>query len=579
MVLALHGSAASPGLAIGPAWRLDRPAPAPRERRVPPEAVPREVARLRAALRAAAAEIEALRRRLPASLPGEVGAFLETHRLMLADPALARAPLERIRRERWAAEWALELERRALAAAFEALEDPYLRARRVDVEQVVARVQRLLAEGGRGGTGAEEAEAPRGAVVVCADLDPGTVALLADRGATAIVAEGGGPLSHGAILARSLGLPCVMGARGALALLRDGETLIVDGHVGAVLAGADRRLLAGARRRRRGEHRARSALRRLKGEPARTRDGLEVVLRANVELAPDVQAARRVGAAGVGLYRTEFLFAGRETPPSEEEQYRAYARMVRAMRGLPVTIRTLDLGADKTLGTVPAPPPGTSPALGLRAVRLCLREPAMFLAQIRAILRASAHGPVRLLVPMLASVRELEQVLALVARAKSELAREGRRFDPHLPVGAMIEVPGAALAAGRFARRLDFLAIGSNDLVQYTLAVDRADERVAHLYDPLHPAVLQLVRAVVHAGRRAGVPVSLCGEMAADPRYTRLLLGLGVTELSVHPLFLPEVKAAVRSARAADAVRLARRILAAPDTETAERLLERLNAL
>ncbi len=577
MVLALHGSAASPGLAIGPAWRLDRPAPVPRERRVPPEAVPREVARLRAALRAAAAEIEALRRRLPGSLPGEVGAFLETHRLMLADPALARAPLERIRRERWAAEWALELERRALAAAFEAVDDPYLRARRVDIDQVVARVQRLLA--GEARADGNGPEAPAGAVVICADLDPATVALLAGRDAAALVAEGGGPLSHGAILARSLGLPCVMGARGALALLRDGETLVVDGRVGAVIAGADRRLLAEARRRRRGEHRARSALRRLKGEPARTRDGLEVVLRANVELPPDVQAARRVGAAGIGLYRTEFLFAGRGAPPSEEEQYRTYARMVRAMRGLPVTIRTLDLGADKTLGTAPAPPPGTSPALGLRAVRLCLREPAMFLAQIRAILRASAHGPVRLLVPMLASVRELEQVLALVARAKAELAREGRRFDPRLPVGAMIEVPGAALAAGRLARRLDFLAIGSNDLIQYTLAVDRADERVAHLYDPLHPAVLQLVRAVVHAGRRAGVPVSLCGEMAAEPRYTRLLLGLGVTELSVHPLFLPEVKAAVRGARAADAARLARRILAAPTPEAAERLLEQLNAL
>jgi len=577
MVLALHGSAASPGLAIGPAWRLDLPAPVPRERRVPPEAVPREVARLRAALRAAAAEIEALRRRLPGSLPGEVGAFLETHRLMLADPALARAPLERIRRERWGAEWALELERRALAAAFEAVDDPYLRARRVDIDQVVARVQRLLA--GEARADGNGAEAPAGAVVVCADLDPATVALLAERGAAALVAEGGGPLSHGAILARSLGLPCVMGARGALALLGDGEALIVDGHVGAVIAGADSRLLAEARRRRRGERRARSALRRLRGEPARTRDGLEVVLRANVELPPDVQAARRVGAAGVGLYRTEFLFAGREAPPSEEEQYRTYARMVRAMRGLPVTIRTLDLGVDKGLGAPPTPAAGTSPALGLRAVRLCLREPGMFLAQIRAILRASAHGPVRLLVPMLASVRELEQVLALVARAKAELAREGRRFDPRLPVGAMIEVPAAALAAGRFARRLDFLAIGSNDLVQYTLAVDRADERVAHLYDPLHPAVLQLVRAVVHAGRRAGVPVSLCGEMAAEPRYTRLLLGLGVTELSVHPLFLPEVKAAVRSARAADAARLARRILAAPDPEAAERLLERLNAL
>ncbi len=579
MVLALHGIAAAPGIAIGPARKLDPGLPEPRCRRVPPEAVPREVARLRAALRAAAGELQALRSRLPPELPAEVGAFLETHRLMLADPAIAQAPLARIRRERWAAEWALELARRELVAAFDAIEDPYLRARRVDVEQVIGRVARHLAEGPRRGEPHGGAAGVTGMVVVCAELDPAEAALLAGQGAAALVVEGGGPLSHAAILARSLGLPCVMGMHGALAWLREGEPLVVDGRAGVVLAGADPRLLAACRRAGAGERRERRALARLRAEPARTRDGREVVLRANVELPEDLRAARRVAAAGVGLYRTEFLFAGRAEPPPEEEQYRTYARMVRALRGQPLTIRTLDLGVDKAAGFAPGPAPGTSPALGLRAVRLCLREPALFLAQLRAILRASAHGPVRLMIPMLSSLRELEQVLALVERAKAELARARRRFDPGLPVGAMIEVPAAALAAGRFARRLDFLSIGTNDLIQYTLAIDRVDEQVAHLYDPLHPAVLALIRAVVHAGRRARVPVALCGEMAADPRYTRLLLGLGLTELSIHPAFLLEVKAAVRATHVARAAQLVRRILAAPHPEAAERLLERLNAL
>ncbi len=576
MSLLLVGTGVARGVAIGKAHVLQHGRPDIPEYTIPRRAVDAEVARLRAALERTRSELEAIRDQVSGTLSTEIVSFLDTHLLMLRDSSLSEAPAEHIRTRLCNAEWALEQQRDLLARMFAGMDDEYLRSRSEDVDHVIGRVQRILLEQEtRGHRGAQRR--PEGRVVLAEDLNPADLVLMHHQGLLACVTESGGPLSHTAILARSLRIPTIVGVHHVRDYIRDDELIVVDGDRGTVLADVDEASLAHYRKRQQQQRRYRATLARLRGKPAITRDGRPIKLQGNIELPEDAAQLRENGAEGVGLYRTEFLFMNREAPPDEEEQLRAYLGVVHALEGAPLTIRTLDLGADK-------PDPGAAgapcmnPALGLRAIRRCLRETALFKAQLRAILRASAHGPVRMMIPMLSNLHEIAQVRALIAEVKDELRAQGEPFDADLDVGGMIEVPAAAVAAPLFAARLDFLSLGTNDLIQYTLAIDRVDDEVTYLYDPLHPAVLRLIHGVIQAGRRAGIPVSMCGEMAGDVRYTRLLLGLGLAEFSMHPASLLEVKHIVNDSHAGELADLAARLLAAETPEETEELLARLGA-
>ena len=576
MTFTIHGISASKGVAIGRVHAVRRGRSEVVERRLDPAQIEAEVERFGRAVDAARLELRAVKARIPEGTPKEIAAFIDTHLLMLDDEAISRAPIAYIRDMRCNAEWALKLECDALVAVFDAMDDPYLRTRKDDVEHVVNRVQIHL-RGGHHATPPPD-EAAVGRIIYADDLTPADTVLMQHQGVAGFMTEFGGPNSHTAILARSLNIPAVVGLHRSAALLRDGDEVVLDGRQGIVIVSPAELVKRFYERRRREIERIRSARRKLRATPTVTADGEPVGLQANVELPGESAGAVRDGAAGVGLYRTEFLFMNRRDPPDEQEQFEAYAELVAALKGAPVTIRTLDLGADKQVdGTRPDAPVTSNPALGLRAVRLCLKEQSLFRPQIRAILRASASGPVRMMIPMLANTTELDQVLRIVRDCKRELDARGESYDASMPVGAMIEVPAAAICADIFARRLDFLSIGTNDLIQYTIAIDRVDDEVSYLYDPLHPAVLRLVAITIAAGRKAGIPVAMCGEMAGDARYTKLLLGMGLREFSVHPNALLEVKQIIGETRISPARRLSRRILRSSRATTRDALVEELN--
>ena len=574
------GVASARAIAIGPAFLLDRGPLAIAPRSVNPAEVVAELKRLEEALAAAQKALRAVRNQIPTSTPVKVTEFIDSHLLMLEDTALVEPARTLIREQFFSAEWALEHHRMSLVKVFEEMEDPYLRSRRDDVDHVVQHILGFLL-GGRV-SDAEEDTDLSGCVIVAHDISPADTVVLRHRGVAAFVTEYGGTMSHTAILARSLNIPAVMGVRNVTSYFRQGEIVVVDGESGIVLADADEGILEHYRRRMQSLDERRSRLQLLAGEPSISADGIPVSLFSNLELPEDTAATRANGAAGVGLYRTEFLYMNRDSLPDEEEHMAAYLEVIRGLKGIPVTIRTLDLGVDKQVdGGNASCPPVCNPALGLRAIRLCLKEPELFRPQLRAILRASACGPVRMMIPMLSSMSELASVLALIEQVRDELKREGLPFDPALPVGGMIEVPAAALSARAFARRLDFLSIGTNDLIQYTLAIDRIDDTVSYLYDPLHPAILRLIRMTIEAGKTYGIPVSMCGEMAGNPRCVPLLLGLGLRELSMQPGSLLEIKEVVRGAHIARLESAVRELLALIDegeTEELEEAIERISS-
>lgn len=578
-MFSINGVGASKGIAIGRVHVVDRGQFEVSERSIKSGRVKNEIARFHRALRSARGELKAIKDQIPPDTATDVSAFIDTHLLMLEDSALTTAPVKFIREKHCNAEWALKVQRDALVAVFEAMDDPYLRTRKDDIDHVVNRIQRILLKRNKPArSGAAQPLSDR--IAFADDLTPADTVLMQHQGIPAFLTEFGGPNSHTAILARSLRIPAVVGLHNARAYLRDDELVVVDGQRGVIIVDPDATTIRHFERRRREIERQVIARKRLRKSPAVSSDGEPIVLQANVELPSDMHAAAQVGAAGVGLYRTEFLFMNREEPPDEEEQYRAYLKMVNALKGAPVTIRTLDLGADKQVdGSRPGAPVSSNPALGLRAVRLCLKEQGLFRPQLRAILRASSRNPVRMMVPMLSSLQELVQVQQLIKECQRELKAEGRAFDPKLPVGAMIEVPAAAICADLFARRLDFLSIGTNDLIQYTIAIDRIDDEVSYLYDPLHPAVLRLIQMTINAGKKAGIPVAMCGEMAGDARYTRLLLGLGLKEFSVHPNSLLEVKQAITETHIGETRKLAERVMRAVRSVTRDSLIDEINRL
>ncbi len=571
----LHGTGVSSGISIGPAYVLSRARPTVPEYNVPKALIDKEVERFQTAIALAREQLERIRHHIPKKAPPEAVSFIETHQLILEDTMIAEAPIDTIRKEQRNAEWALKVQSERLGEIFERMDDQYLRNRKTDIDQVVDRVLRNLIMPDDLEAGEEIAA---GQIIVANDLTPGDTVMLKHNRIKAFVTDWGGPISHTAILARSLGIPAIVATHAATQYIRNGENLVVDGKRGVIIIDPEPSILQEYRRRKRAIQELKKELETIKRAKSRTRDGHTVQLLANIELPADITAATKVGAEGIGLYRTEFLYMNREHPPSEEEQFRAYRKIVKAMENRPVTIRTLDLGADKQVdGGAGAGPVSINPALGLRAVRLCLSDLNLFRPQLRAILRAASYGKVKMMIPMLSTQMELFRVLELVEEVKQELKREGKAFDPNLPVGGMIEVPAAAVSADLFAPHLDFLSIGTNDLIQYTLAIDRVDDAVNYLYDPLHPAVLRLIDLTIRAGKSAGIPVAMCGEMAGDSRYTRLLLGMGLTEFSMHPSTLLEIKKIIRENDFARLSRFARSILRTTSTSLVHDMVEREN--
>jgi len=540
----LHGIPVSRGIAIGRAHLLTPAALDVTHYLIGQELVEAEVLRLQQAIEAVRTELKTLWRDLPKDAPTELRAFIDVHVMILADPLLSEAPLEIIRTRHYNAEWALVTQIDELSAQFDEIEDVYLRERKADILQVAERVIKVLTGSAQQMpkvVGIDEIEAQM--VVVAHDISPADMLQFRESAFVGFVTDVGGQNSHTAIVARSLDIPAAVGMSQASSLIEQDDWLIIDGDAGVVIANPSPLVLAQYRERQQEKQRIRKKLNKLKKTRAITRDGTFITLEANIELPADCAMALEAGAVGIGLFRSEFLFMGRGDQnrlPSENEQFEQYKRAVIAMKGRPVTIRTLDIGADKPLDVLEHT--ALNPALGMRAIRYCLAEPLMFLTQLRAILRASGFGPIKLLIPMLAHAFEIDQTLAMLEQAKAQLREEKVLFDEELEVGAMIEVPAAALSLPMFLKRLDFLSIGTNDLIQYTLAIDRVDYEVAHLYNPLHPAVLQLIAMTIEAGKKAGIPVAVCGEMAGDAKFTKLLLGMGLREFSMHPSQLLAVK-------------------------------------
>ena len=587
MSFTLHGIGVSGGIAIGRAHLVTPVALDVSHYLVAPAQVAAEGARFEAAVAAVQEELKSLHASLPHASPGEMGAFLDLHSMILADPMLAKEPLRIIEERRCNAEWALIQQMDALVAQFDEIEDEYLRERKNDVVQVVERVLKSLLGAGSGMHSAlsqtqklKALQSQEGEMVVVAhDLSPADMLLFKQHQFAGFVTDVGGVTSHTAILARSLALPAVVALHHARQLVEEDDWLILDGSAGVLIVAPDAAVLAEYKLKRRALQLERRQLMRLAGAPAATLDGVMVELQANIELPDDVKAANDAGAAGVGLFRTEFLFMNRKESPGEDEQFEAYRQVVRAMNGHAVTIRTLDIGADKQLdGDSGHDSVALNPALGLRAIRYCLAEPQMFLAQLRAILRASHYGRVKILLPMIAHWHEIEQSLALIDQARAQLDAAGIPYDPTVAVGGMIEIPAAALSIGLFVKKLDYLSIGTNDLIQYTLAIDRADDQVANLYDPLHPAVLYLVANTIRIANKAGVPVAVCGEMAGEVAMTRLLLGMGLRQFSMHSAQLLAVKQRVLQTSLASAETQVKRMLRTEEPERLRDLLAQLNA-
>lgn len=569
---ALRGVGASRGLALGRARVCQPQALVVEETRIEAGQVEAELARLRAALDATRAELRGLRERLHGALAHEVGEFLDLHAMILDDPELLQGLDDLVRTGRYGADYALKLQRDRLAAVFEGMDDDYFRSRREDLDHVIGRVHAALHRRERE---AQALEGMAGEILVCDAVAPSELAEWQARGIVAVATATGSPLSHTAILARSLHLPLLVNAGELLSQVNDGDPLLLDAGEGELVVEPDANDLARYHERQRQLGRERGELARLRRQPTRTRDGVDIRLYANAESREDVAEAHALGADGVGLYRTEFLFLQRRELPTEEEQFLAYRDVVLGMAGRVVTIRTLDLGADKADHTGLALRSEPNPALGLRGVRLSLAHPALFLTQLRAILRASAYGPVRILVPMVSGRGEMQQVCALLAEARARLADEGLQVGPVAELGAMIEVPAAALGLGDIVDLVDFVSVGTNDLVQYLLATDRNHESLAELYTPRHPAVLRLLSEVFAFGRRNGIPVAVCGEMAGEAHNVPLLLAMGLRDFSLHPSTLLEVRRAIRAADLASLRRRLGTLLRCHDRAAIDRWLER----
>jgi len=574
MSFTLHGIAVSSGIAIGHAHLVSHTSLEVAHYVLPKKFIDEEIARFDAALQTTRNELSSLRSNRPTHAAAEFDAFLELHQMILDDPLLSVAPREMIASEHCNAEWALKVQTETLVAQFDEFEDAYLRERQTDVKQVAERLLKQLL--GQPGHQPTPMRLDVETILVAHDLSPADLIQFRPQQYAAFITDVGGATSHSAIVARSLNTPCVVGLHHARELVREDDLLILDGEQGVLIVNPDKSILAEYKLRQSEWELERKKLKRLRTARANTLDGTAIDLYANIEKPEDVAEVKENGATGIGLFRSEFLFLNRGDLPDEEEQFEAYRAVAEGMEGQPVTIRTFDLGADKQLKGVERV--ASNPALGLRAIRLCLAEPQLFRPQLRALLRASHYGDIRILIPMLSSVSELNQTLQFIAATRQSLEDESIPYDHDVKIGGMIEIPAAALAINVFAKKLDFLSIGTNDLIQYTLAIDRTDEEVAHLYDPLHPAVLHLLAHIIGTCNRLGVPISVCGEMAGELPYTRLLLGLGLRQLSMFSAQVPSIKQRVLTTSLPELTALTQKILRADDPLRIRELLGRLNA-
>jgi phosphoenolpyruvate-protein phosphotransferase (PTS system enzyme I) len=573
MTFTLHGIAVSSGIAIGYAHLLSHNSLEVAHYTLPKPFAADEVARFDAALQATRSEFASLRRNRPSYTAAEFDAFLELHQMILDDPLLSIGPRQMIEREHCNAEWAVKVQTDALAAQFDEFEDAYLRERQADVKQVAERLLKQLS--GQPGHQPTHLRHDVETILVAHDLSPADMIQYKPQQFAAFVTDAGSATSHTAIVARSLNTPCVVGLHHARELIREDDLLILDGEQGILIVSPDKAILAEYKLLQSEWELERKKLRRLRTARANTLDGAMVELHANIEKPEDIAEAKENGATGVGLFRSEFLFLNRDELPDEEEQFEAYRAAAMGMNGMPVTIRTFDLGADKQIKGVERV--ASNPALGLRAIRLCLAEPQLFRTQLRALLRATHYGNVKILIPMLSSVSELNQTLQFINATKQSLDIESIPYDREVKIGGMIEIPAAALSLNVFAKQLDFLSIGTNDLIQYTLAIDRTDEDVAHLYDPLHPAVLHLLSHIIGTANKLQVPVSVCGEMAGELAYTRLFLGLGLRQFSMFSAQVPNIKQRILTTSLREIGQLTQKIMRTDDPMKIRELLDKLN--
>ena len=576
MPMIINGIGVSRGITQGWVHVLKRGETHISKRTLEPDQVESEVERLNEALEESRKQLREVRDMVPEKMRQEVTGFLDAHLLMLDDTMLVDMPKETIRAQSCNAEWALEDTLEQLVAVFDSMEDAYLRTRKNDVQHVIRKVQENLSETEEGVAEVQERDLT-GRIVVADDLTPADTVLIQHQNVAAFVTQFGSSMSHTAILARSLQIPAVVGLHDAGMLLEDGELVLIDGHGGTILCADDANWLVDQYREyQRAEQEREEKLMALRDKPTITLDKQSVTLKCNIDLIEEIPHVHEVQAEGVGLYRTEFFYLDRPEGASTDEQYEVYRDLVIALDGKPLTIRTLDLGADKEFDPDYEGAIAPNPALGLRAIRRSLQNKPVFMSQLRAILRASAHGPVHVMLPMLTNSSELSQSLALIRDCMEELGSEGAAYDPEIKIGGMIEVPAAAISASVFAHHLDFLSIGTNDLIQYTLAIDRVDDQVHYLFDPLHPAVLFLIHHTIQAGKQAGTPVSMCGEMASNPRLTRLLVGLGLREFSTHPGSLLEIKQIINDISSEILQKQCQEILSCPQPEKIHGMVEAL---
>ena len=575
----IHGVGVSSGIAIGQAHLLSNALLEVVHYQLPKHLIDDEIKRFSDAIAAVKHDLVQIKASLRINAPAELAAFIGTHLMMLEDKSLSEVPKDIIRNEQCNGEWAIKLQMDDIVDQFEQIEDSYLRERKQDVIQVVERVIKVLL-GHQAQLSTEQQTSAlhqeRKLILVAHDVSPADAIQFKQHQFAAFITDVGGATSHTAILARSLNIPSIVALQRARDLINDGELIIVDGDVGVVIVNPSKEILDEYKLKQEQWELEQQKLQRIKSTKALTIDGTQIELLANIELPEDVAAVRASGATGIGLYRTEFLFMNRHDMPDEEEQFEAYKSVAKAMKGAPVTIRTLDLGADKQMNadTVVNSP---NPALGLRAIRLCLSEPQIFHTQLRALLRASHFGKIKILIPMLCMLSELRQTKLFLERAKASLRKENVPFDEDVELGGMIEIPAAAINAEAFAEELDFLSIGTNDLIQYTLAIDRTDDAVAHLYNPLHPSVLKLISITIKAGAKKGKAVSLCGEMAGDAKLTKLLLGMGLRQFSMHPSHVLSIKQQVLHSQLNELSGQARKVLGLTDIEKIELVVNKFN--
>ncbi len=579
MSLTLQGIGVSKGICIGPAYVYYRELPEVLEYSISKFSADDEIKRFEDARIKAQQQLNNIKNTISGDTPHDITLFIDTHLLMLDDPVLYEDTVSHIRARLCNAEWALQVQVERIVKVFDDMDDPYLKTRKDDIIHVTERIQRcLMNEPDLNHAEDKLGDHLKGRIIVADDLTPADTLLMQHQKIAGFITEYGGPLSHTAILARNLGIPTIVGVHDAKHLIQANDLIVLDGNTGKVHINPAKKDIAHFKSLIRNERQRRKLLFDLKNKPTKTKDGLKIHLHGNIDRPDDVRTLRQFDHTGVGLYRTEMLFIEHNRLPSEDEQFETYRRTLRSLKGHPLTIRTIDLGADKELAdTTQHGPLIHNPALGLRAIRRCLKDPSLFLPQIKAILRTAGYGPVNMMIPMISCISEMEQTLELIEQAKAELKSRRIRFDNNIKIGAMIEVPSAALVADSLANKLDFLSIGTNDLIQYTLAFDRIDDEVSYLYNPLHPAVLKLIQMTLNAGETQGIQVSMCGEMASDTQYTRLLLGMGLQCFSVQANSLLDIKHIINHSEITQLRPLTEKIMTLSDPQEIKLAVEELN--